>query len=246
MATKTETKEEKNTRILNYAESLSDEIGAKYSKHDADVLADYSGCVDADYPETFLSKLWALLKDEVYSSYDSFTPVRILAVNNLGAKLMTNAPKNSEVVCLNNNYVCYLASRAILQQQVFDWGEQVTFGSIADYFYLPYDVIDEEEVFNSYKYQIVMVNYEKDNECYKAIDYDKELTALPYYIYCIVRAANFICPEDLICLTLPDEKNKEFLDFDLSKYGLKVVETKLKASDVNYKAHIIKPISKIV
>jgi len=238
---------DKDKDIENYAAGLSHADDAQYSRHDAEVLGEYTGCVDAIYPDTFLAKIWKLLQDEVYAFYDTFTPIRIMAVNNLGARLLKSAPKNTEIFSLNNNFICYLASKAILQQTELDWEFNVQFGNIANYFYLPYEAQGGEEIFGSYKYQVIMVNYEKDNDYYKAVDSDKELTELPYYLYCIVRGSKFICPDDVICLTIPDEHNEEFLSFDLAKYGLEIAKDRNKneliVKDINFKAYIIKPVS---
>src|SRR5580692_11546456 len=166
--------------IIQYAEGLSHASDAIYSEHDAEVLAGYNGCVDSNYSENFIEKIWKELNDKVYSRYDSYSPINVFAPNSIGAKLIKNAPKNSQIYNLSNEIISYLTCKATLQQMQLDWVPRVEYGCIANYFYFHFPIEDDVEVVSSDKYHIVFINYEKGGQYYKAIDRDNILTRLPY------------------------------------------------------------------
>lgn len=215
----------RDSEIRDFINTLNNSETAAYTEYETKILSGYNGCSDSKYSDLFLTKLWAKFA-EIYAQHEDFESVSLFLTNSIGSKILKYVPKNTEVVCLNNDFYCYVVSRAILQHTKLDTEPMVSFGSLADYFYMGYDK------FASRKYDIVVNTYEEDNAYYKSIDNGEEAD-LPYFLYCFKRSLLFA--DKYICSIMPNSQTEVFKAF-LNKID-KVKQTII--SDVDYTAFLI-------
>jgi hypothetical protein len=194
----TKVDEKLNAEIRRYIDELPD--NHNFGEYDINYLGRYTGCIDAFISKRLIDQAWHFLKGkftslELGTDIDNPYPVSVMHTNSGGGYILRYAPKNAVLTAYNNDYYCYVISKALFSKQENRDNFEAVFGDISEYFIGKYHG-------DNIKYDIVFAQPDKESNYYE-IDDDRKYSSLNPFLYYTLRGMFFLKNGGWLCSILP-------------------------------------------